>query len=210
MLLTGIGRAGVMRSDKLYSRFIRGLRVVLPLAALALLSTIFMLSNGREAALDLSTYLKSSDGTALETGIGGPTFAGDTENGDRVIVRAARVMPDDNGQIGARDVRADLVLNTGGDIAMTAATAAFADDQNRLDLTGAVEVTTSTGYVVKTESVQIQIDRIAGQTTSAVEASGPVGQLRADQMRVTQDEETGDVQLHFTGNVKLVYLPQSE
>lgn len=184
--------------------------MLLPLAALGLLATIFMLSHQREAALDLTAYLKVSDGSALQTGIGQPTFSGDTDQGDRVIIRADRAMPDGDGVIAAEQVRADVALNTGGEISMTARRGDFLDGENRLDLSGGVEVTTSNGYVVQTDAVQIRIDHVSGQTTSHVQAHGPVGQLRADRMEVTQDQATGDVQMHFTGNVKLIYLPQQD
>lgn len=199
-----------MRSASLYSKFVGALKILLPLAALVLLSTMFMLSRGQESALELASFLGRDGEDALQVGMSAPKFSGATEQGDHVSIQAVHAKPELGGLISATQITADLDLTKGGEISLVAAEALIDDTQSQLDLIGAVEITTSTGYVARTQILKMQTDRIAGETQSPVEASGPAGVLSADRLVFTQDDETGDVQMHFTGNVKLVYEPQAK
>ncbi len=199
-----------MQSDRLYSKFIGGMKILLPMAALGLLSTMFMISQGRETALDISTFLSANGGSDLVAGISKPKFASTTTQGDSVLVQAEQARPIEDGLVAAYQVAAEIDLIDGSAISLSALKAAVMEDGERIDLEGSVHMESSTGYHVATEAFQMQTNRVSGQTLSPIEATGPAGSFRADRMVVTQNQDTGDVQLHFTGNVKLVYLPLQE
>ena len=199
-----------MRFYGLYSKMIGGLKILLPLGALILLSTMFLLSRSRDAALDISSFLNASDGTTLQTGIGQPKYAGTTDQGDHVLVRAEQATPLYDGLVVVLQVAAEIALTDGSHINVSADSAQMDDTDNLIDLNGTVLLETSTGYRVSSETFQMQTDRVSGQITTPVQATGPAGELTADRLVFTQDQTTGDVQFHFTGNVKLVYEPQQK
>jgi lipopolysaccharide export system protein LptC len=80
----------------------------------------------------------------------------------------------------------------------------------QLVLSGGVTVTTSTGYRLEMAEVEAKLDRSGLESRSPVTATGPVGDLRADRMILSQDIQTpGAYLLVFKGGVRLVYHPGS-
>jgi lipopolysaccharide export system protein LptC len=83
------------------------------------------------------------------------------------------------------------------------------DDASRqVLLSGGVTLTTSSGYRLETAEVAAKLDRTGLESRTAVVASGPAGEIRADGMVLGQDNRTpGAYVLVFKGGVRLVYQP---
>ncbi|WP_238367550.1 hypothetical protein [Mesobacterium pallidum] len=189
-----------------YSRVVAWLKVILPLTALALLSTVFLLSRTEdsEATLpfaegDLADRLRSQRMTE-------PVYAGTTEGGDSVIVRAETAMPDLETEGGARaeTVTTELRLVSGITVNVSAAEARLNDPQSSAELIGDVVIVTSDGYRVETARIASALDRL-DMSAPAVLLTGPSLRLEAGAMRINRDG-TAEV-AYFTGGVKLVYQP---
>lgn len=193
-----------------WSRLVATLKVVLPLAALALLSMLFLISNRINpedaipyAEVDVEARLKEPRMTA-------PTFAGTTSDGAALEVRAAETRPAVEGARGqtATDVAARLSTPDGAVTEMQADGAEMALDGTELAFVGNVVVTNSIGYRVATEALSARLDRTELQSTAPVVVEGPVGQITADRMALTPAGAGGDgYLLVFNGRVKLVYRP---
>ncbi|MFW2545550.1 LPS export ABC transporter periplasmic protein LptC [Primorskyibacter sp. 2E107] len=196
------------RGVGLYSQVIAWLKILLPLVALILLSTLFMLSRSTEQVFDVPfAEGLTGDGTSREQ-VGRPYYAGTTENGDTLTMTARSAAPGADGVIRAKDLSAQLRMKNGNEITLAAQTATVRDSDQWADMDGGVRIDSSTGYTLTTETLGAAIDRIEAESGGPVQGDGPLGTLEAGKMRIESLPDSGDVQLLFTDGVKLVYTPQ--
>lgn len=195
-----------------YSRLVGGLKVILPLAALGLLSTVFLLSKTQEVRQDLPFATIQSGENGLSERVLRPTFAGATEDGNLIafVAETARPVGSGLGSVEAQDVRARIDLTNGGTITFRSDTALMAEPQAVAELEGGVVIVSSQGYRVETEKLTAGMDRVYAETDGEVRGEGPPGQFVAGKLYLEAGEQGGDARLRFTDGVKLVYLPASE
>lgn len=195
-----------------YSRLVSGLKILLPLTALGLLSTVFMLSETREVREDLPFADVRLGENGLSEGVLRPTFAGASEDGDMIafVAQTARPVGEGLGSVIAEDVRARIDLVTGGTITFRSDTATMAEPEGQAHLEGGVVIVSSSGYRVETEKLTAGMDRIYAETPGEVRGEGPPGRFVAGRMVLQAEEPEGDVRLRFTDGVKLIYLPASD
>lgn len=196
--------------DKAHSRLVAWLKIALPLAALALLSTLFLLA--RPPAQPGEPPFGQNDirsGTAEEV-ITEPVYTGKTVDGTALTIRASEVRPGGaaDGPVTAASVEAQVEPPAGGWMRLQAARAAWAQEGSTLVFEGAVELEDSGGYDLRTDRLVVTVDRFTADTEGPVEGRGPAGTIRADRLRIETAEDGGNAQLLFTGGVKLVYEPQ--
>ena len=194
-----------------YSRMVAWLKVILPLTALGLLSTMFLLSRSINptstipfAETEIQERLRSQQ-------VSGPIYSGLTDAGDQISVKASVVRPalGSEGQSEAEDVDAQIDLARGGQINLIANTAVMESDQDTVVFRGAVVITTSQGYVVKTEHLRSVMSRIEAETEGLLNVDGPLGVINAGKMRLQSDEASDNIQMVFTNGVKLIYDPKA-
>jgi len=199
--------------DNSYSRMVAWLKILLPLAALAILSTLFLASR----SIDSVRSIPMADGTirelAREQRIGNPSFSGVTDNGTAVTIAAqsARPLTGDQRGFSASGLRATLASKSGYTVEITAKTGLL-DSQTRIaDLGGGVRLDTSTGYRIETASLSASLEIALVQTGGAITADGPLGHISAGKM-VLRQQSGGDAgatyELVFKNGVTLLYLPQ--
>lgn len=193
-----------------YSRMVSLLKVALPLAALALLSTLFLLAR----AMNTDTAIPFADVEIQERlrdqQITGPFFSGTTETGDQMSFSADKLitLQDSIGTNRAEGVKATLETAQGASFELKADVAELDIAGNSANLTGAVSMTTSTGYRVQTEQLTSNISTLDVTAPQAVEATGPVGTFTAENMRIFSPNDGENTQMLFSGGVKLVYTPK--
>ena len=195
-----------------YSRLIAFLKVLLPLAALALLSTLFLLSRG----IDLDATLPFAEQEIAERTQGQqvtqPFFSGLTNNGGEIVVTASVANPaigDKPAQ--AQNLTAQIKTPDGVTISMSALTGSLASPLDLATFTGSVIIETSTGYRLKTEELSTSLKGVNGQAPSHITGTGPPGNFTAGQMEMYTKEENQSVHTLFKNGVKLIYDPkQSE
>ncbi|WP_370285704.1 LPS export ABC transporter periplasmic protein LptC [Pseudooceanicola nanhaiensis] len=197
------------RRDR-HTRIVGWLKIGLPLAALAILSTLFLLSRRIEPADDLPFAQVELEDRARRQQITRPSLSGATDKGDLVEVSAAEVRPDtaDPGRVTAMDVAARIGFADGGSMQVRADSAQFDQGAGQADLSGDVLVATGTGQKIRTGRLSIALDTLEVVAPGEVRSTGPEGTLTAGGMRVTGGAGGDDVQLVFTDGVKLVYEPQ--
>jgi lipopolysaccharide export system protein LptC len=199
--------------DNSYSRMVAWLKIILPLAALAILSTLFLASR----SIDSARSIPFADGTikelAREQRIGKPSFSGVTDNGTAVTIAADSARPLADGQQGfsAVGLRATLASNAGYTVEVMAKTGQFNSETRMADLGGGVRLDTSSGYRIETASLTASLENALVQTGGAITADGPLGHISAGKM-VLRQQSDGDAaatyELVFKNGVKLLYLPQ--
>jgi lipopolysaccharide export system protein LptC len=191
-----------------HTRLVGWLKVLLPLAALAILSTLFLVARTVDpmdavpyAEVDVADRVREPKMTA-------PEFAGTTADGAALALTARDVRPGDGRAVDARAVEARLDTPDGGSVRMQAAGVAIDPTGARLTLSGGVTMTTSTGYRIAADGIVAATDRTGLSSTGPVEADGPVGRVTAGEMVLTADpDHAGVYLLVFKTGVKLLYRP---
>jgi len=194
-----------------HSRVVGWLKVALPLAALAILSTLFLLADRIDPEDALPYAEVDVEDLAREPRMTAPTYAGTTSDGAAVTLSADEARPaEPDAPATASALRLDLATPDGGRTSLLAAAAVMDDAADQVILSGGVTVETSTGYRLETAEVAARLDRSGLESRGEVKATGPAGEIRADGMTLGQDNRTpGSYVLVFKGGVRLVYQPGS-
>ncbi|MEM6439323.1 MAG: LPS export ABC transporter periplasmic protein LptC [Pseudomonadota bacterium] len=214
--------ASARRDVTLYSRFVRRLKIGLPLLALALMSALFLIP--RETRFDGGLVYTSADLLALGEGLAvtSPSIAGATEAGEPFVVEAERAVPDgpDPSQVELEDVRGAFEQAEGREITLAASTGVLRPKDQTLALSGDVRLDTSDGYAVRTQSVEADLNAGSVMAPGPVSAIGPAGSIEAGRFHARRIEEgdaaapelgetaPGDY-LWFEGGVTVRWVPQT-
>ncbi|MBK0325751.1 LPS export ABC transporter periplasmic protein LptC [Rhodobacteraceae bacterium F11138] len=195
-----------------YSRRVAFLKVMLPLAALAILATLFLLSRSQDvstkipfAETDLSTRMRDQQVTK-------PFFSGTTAKGEEIIVTADSARPGGADTPGrAVNLTARIKLTDGRQINLKSDTGTLNPLKDAATFIGNVRIDSTTGLVVLTDTLNAALSGIEADTPGTVTAKGPIGDLTAGKMQITSKNEDGNVHMLFKNGVKLIYVPkQSE
>lgn len=198
------GRAGLTNRR---SRVVAWLKIVLPLTALVLLSTLFLLARERPTQGVAATSLLTEGGVARE-GIAKPIFSGTNMRGDLMTITAERVQLGVAESVSAEAVQTILILNDGSRLEIRAGSAIVEPAQTAVRLQNTVTVSSSAGYDVTAPSMMATIDPVRAEAAGPIQATGPAGTLTAGAMAL-QTDGSGDGQnrLVFTDGVRVVYTP---
>ena len=201
----------MLGADNFHSRLVAWMKIILPLLALGLLSTLFLISRSVDPTKNIPISSIDLEQRADDLGATNPSFAGVTNRGDQVSVRADQAKPDANDpeHLIARQVAAQLRLNSGTVIDITSDLAEMNQGGLTANFEGAVHVITTNGYDLTTERLNTRLDRLFAETPGPVQGSAPVGTIEAGRMLLQTDEESGAAHLLFTDGVKLLYKPQN-
>ncbi|ATI43148.1 hypothetical protein CBW24_14800 [Pacificitalea manganoxidans] len=202
------------RRDNPYSRFVAWAKIVLPLAALALLSTVFLLARNIDPTQAIPFAEIDVEELAREQRISAPNYAGVTEDGAAISVTAstARPDPDSPERVDATDLEAELITATGARYQLSSQRGEIDSGADMAYLQGGVVVTTSSGYRITSDAMSTSLSRTLLESEGPVQADGPAGRLDAGSMSLAPlpDAEGDDSANHllvFNKGVKLVYTP---
>lgn len=194
-----------------YSRLVGTAKVVLPLLALALLSTLFLVARriDTEAAIPYATVDVRELARAAR--IGEPRYAGMTADGAAITVTAARAVPGDTAlsTLQATDLTAQIDLADGTVVGITAPLGRLDTPGGTAELAGGAVITLSTGWRAQTATLTTALDATRVVAETRIDATGPLGDLTAGAMELTQGARPADAGpvLLFTGGVRLLYDP---
>lgn len=198
-----------MARGDLYSKAVNWVKVTLPLIALALLSSLFLLSGTPDPEAALPYAEVDIEQITREQRVTAPRFAGVLDEGREIILLAEAVAAD-TGQIdriraqtidGRIDIDATEVMTlraTLGEFDMAAQLASLNDG---------VLVETTQGYRMESDSVIMALDEIRLTVPTPVHVTGPGLDLTADAMEI--EEVNGAPILRFTGSVRMLYQPEN-
>ncbi|HRO15010.1 MAG TPA: hypothetical protein PLL33_08210 [Paracoccus sp. (in: a-proteobacteria)] len=184
------------------SQVVRWLQVLLPLAALAILSTLFLLGRSPDPGSAIP-YAEGVGKIAREPGMTAPEYSGVTPQGATVSLRAAHAAPrGDSGT--ARAVTLDWQAPDGLTIQLAAEQAAV--DAGRITLSDGVRMTTSTGYTLTGPQFIADPGRDRLSAPAPVSVTAPFGTVEAGGMELRRGDKGAGV-LDLNGGVRLVYRP---
>ncbi|MBW6506470.1 MAG: hypothetical protein K0B00_06935 [Rhodobacteraceae bacterium] len=194
--------------DDTHSWLVMGAKIVLPLLALSLLATLFLVSQRIDPSQPVPYADIDLDELAREPRMTEPHFAGVTEDGAALTVSAAGARPD---AVGSGASATGIVARIDSPGAFWADIVA---DEGRLDpirgevrLRGAVSLRTSAGYAIESDEINLTIDRTRIEAPVSVVADAPFGQLSAGAMTLSTSGADAPYLLVFNAGVKLIYHP---
>ena len=194
-----------------YSRIVAFLKVILPLCALALLSTLFLLSRnvGGDSSAAIPFAQVDLEQRAREQQITAPFFSGKTSQGHLVRFTAIRALPDSENQNKSRAEKMDarIDLTDGSRLTFSADNALVNNDAHIATLVGGVLITSSNGFTIRTNELSAAMKELYARSPGRVTGTGPAGDFEAGEMLISQPEGSEDATLLFTKGVKLIYTP---
>lgn len=201
--------SGMASADR-YSRLVLWLKVSLPLAALAILSTLFFVAETLDperaipyAKVDVARILKEQGATS-------PTFGGVSSGGVKIALSAASIRPDegDRNRWTGASLSARLELPSGAQISIDSPTGTVDAANSEARLQGGAVLESSTGYRVTTDSIVASLKDSSVTAENGIVATGPPGEIAAGRMVLTRSN--GDSPRHylvFQNEVRLVFTP---
>ena len=204
-----------------YSRFVRWLKIGLPLVALAILSAVFLLpkEKGFDGGLIYSTAALVALGEGMT--VDNPRFTGATKQGEPFVVSADNAVPDgpDPTLIVLAAPRASFD-QAERSVSLAAREGKLRPKDQILQLSGHVRLETTDGYVVETNWVEADIRAGAVRAPGKVRAMGPGGAIEAGSFRAERpggvSAEAGAAnglsqgdRFWFENGVKVTYAPRA-
>ncbi|ROU03051.1 hypothetical protein [Histidinibacterium lentulum] len=185
-------------------------KTLLPLGAIALLSTLFLVSQPRGVE-DAEIPFADLDALARDEQVSAPSFSGVADDGSVVAISADSARP-------AGDARDGLVLQVvrgtvdspgGRRLTFAAGDGLLETEAGTARFSGPVTIETTGGY--RMEAATLHADLEAGRLMAQgpVTAEAPYGSLSAGQL-VAETPEGGGARLVFQDGVRLVYQPQPD
>ena len=194
--------------DNAYSRFVGWTKLILPLAALALLSTMFLFSRASTNTAEIP--FSEINKLAQKQQITAPTFSGVATDGSLITITAQAARPE-NGDLAQLSItEPELILNAsdGTNLTILAGVGEIDSANSAARLSGLARLETSSGYKMETTEL------IADLNTGTVDSLGPLaiiapfGEITAGLVRIEIGENGSGQQMHFTEGVNMIYTPQ--
>jgi lipopolysaccharide export system protein LptC len=200
--------AGSQRNT--YSVIVSWAKIILPMVALGLLSTVFLFSRqiDPEAAIPFADI--DLEARLREQRLSKPNYATTTEDGSALTIVAESAAPILNGDGGtAENIVARLKRTDGTTIDMTS-DSGMIQGSKTLTLTGNVAIDTSDGYSLRSDSMVSAMNRTDITSPGPITGTGPFGDLQAGRMHLTVPENEDGILAVFEGGVRLIYTGNSK
>lgn len=199
----GDGRRGRKRSGDGYSRFVAWMKVVLPFLALALVALIIIWPKLKtEDTFRIGFSSVRLSGTS-EPGVDNARYVGTDENRQPYSITADLARVEGEGLYNLELPKADLTLEDGTWLVLTAQTGRFIQDRQQLELHGGVNLFHDTGYEISTEELTMDLSRNSAESATPVAGHGPFGELKSAGLKLV---DKGKI-IYFTGPAHLVLFP---
>lgn len=202
------------QSIHLYSRFVGFAKIVLPLAALAILSSLFLFSKTNDPGKGLRLFDGDLSEFASKERITAPRFAGMTPSGVTIQISAEEASPRGTGgpAFDATDLFARIEMPDGNVVEVIAPLGSIDGLTDMSELTGGIILKTTGGYYAKTHGLTFALNALDIASQGEISATTPIGDMQAGQMTLslakpTHDDEEPSYDLVFKNGVKLIYKP---
>ncbi|MEL6684229.1 MAG: hypothetical protein AAFN63_00200 [Pseudomonadota bacterium] len=196
-------------ADNTYSQLVGWAKIILPLCALGLLSTLFLFARSSTAPSDIA--LEEVAAIAREQRVSAPTFSGLTEEGATIVISANSARPDDTqpDKISIDDIQMRMDNTDGSNIEVTATQGEIDGRAQVASFLGLARLMTSSGYEMETNGLIAELQTGLVTSDGLLEIRAPFGQLTAG--KVTFQVASDDIaqQMLFTDGVRLLYIPQT-
>ena len=201
-----INEPGPRRHTAWYSTFVRAMKFLLPTVALLLI--LLIVAWPYINVPDSRFRIGFADLTVKEAGdpsMVNPRYVGSDDENQPYSVTAeiARRLSESGKIIELDEPKADISLEDGTWLVLTAARGIYGRTAETLDLVGSVVLYHDTGYEFLTEKANINLETSAAEGDQPISGQGPFGNLQAEGFRLVDKGKT----IYFTGKSKLVMYP---
>ena len=195
-------------ADNLYSQWVGWAKIILPLGAIGLLSTLFLLARSPQVATDIP--LAQAVELARDQQLTAPEFSGITDSGAIVVISARNARPSAERPDAAdvADLRMRMTNADGGTLEVTGVTGELDGRARTARFSGLVRMITSSGYIMETSGMTVTLDAGTAVSDGLLEIRAPFGRLTAGQVTFQADGSNTGQQMLFTNGVRLIYTPQ--
>jgi lipopolysaccharide export system protein LptC len=186
------------------TRVVAAMRLILPMIAAILLAALALWSR---LGLDSDSFrlaMGSLGLTAIDSlSMSNPHFDGvdDKKRPFSLTATSARQANSTADIIDLDAPQADITLEDGAWLTMTADNGKYQRSAQLLDLTGQVNLFHDMGYELHTRDVRIDLAKGTAVSSAAVDGQGPSGELTAEGMEVTG----GGSRIHFLGHAHMTF-----
>jgi lipopolysaccharide export system protein LptC len=198
-------RARVMKSARVYSRFVRTLKFVLPISAFALVLATLLFALLYDADDSLTFSFTSVEQVDNDLRMVNPRFSGlDNENRPFLVTAGSATQDATNPRtVTLEALEADLALSADTWVNLSAAVGRLDTEEETLVLEGDISLFTDAGYEFHTDRATVMLGERRVISDTEVVGQGPLGILRADGFEAENAGQT----LRFTGNVSMRIYP---
>ena len=194
-----------MWGDEAYSQFVGFLKITLPLAALALMSTVFLFA--RAPTQDSTIPYAEIEEIAREPRLSGAQVSGVAEDGSVIALNARTARPTTNGL--SVDTMTGVINSVDGTRIDIQSGGGEIDNLNQVaNLTGLTYLQTSNGYEMETGGVTANLTTGRIVSDGAIEVQAPYGNLTAGQLVIETPDDSASQVMLFQNGVRLVYIPE--
>ncbi len=182
--------------NRSYSRFIRWMRLVLPLVALIITAVVFTWSNMSDENIVPVQEQAAATKTIGKNELLNPRFESSDENKQPYTITAKRAIQGEANEdlIILDEPLADMLLSGGNWVALEARQGAFRQDNQRLLLKGEVRLFHDRGYKMETAQLQLDLEKNTAWSDEYVYGQGPAGTLEASGLKANTN--TGELVFH--------------
>lgn len=186
-----------------YTKFVRTLRLVLPLLAAGIVMVLFLWPAGDEEAImpvrQDKDMLKGQ--TIAKNELTNPYFESADQKNNPYTIRAVRAVMGEKNEnlIMMEEPEGEMTLQNGAKVRVTSRTGAYRRDTERFYLSGAVDITHDRGYTLKSEETHFDLKAKLAWSDLDVTATGPDVSIAAKGLKADNDKGT----LFFTGPATL-------
>ncbi len=192
-----------------HSRWVQFLKVLLPLAAILILSSVFLLSRSIDTNVSVPFSDQDIGERLTDQVVTRPDYKGVTRKGEGIRVEARRASQ--SGELEtptASEVQGRFELSSGGEITLESNTGMIRPDKNTATFVGDVVITSTDGTEITTDLLNTARDEIRGDAPGEVHGTGILGNISAGGMTFGTEKKDGPVHIIFTDGVKLIYDPE--
>jgi len=198
-------------SQDIHFQLMTGLKYILPMIALGLLSVMFYMSQSVPEESTIPYSERRLYNRAKSPQVSAPYFTGVTGAGDRLSMSAMSVKPD---QSVDEDLEIDQVVlriktSPNQDILASSDSGLIRNEKGLLVMEGNVQVVTNNGYQLSASKMTSKMEALWLYADGPVKGTGAAGVLEAGSMEILRDSETGNLQFIFKDGIKLIYDPKT-
>ena len=194
------------RQPKWYSRFVQMMKFLLPTVALLLIALILVWPylKTEDIRFRISFAALTADQTE-DPSIVNPRYIGIDKDNQSYSITAdlARKLAQGSMTVELEMPKADITLEDGSWLVVTAENGVFKRTEKTLNLIGAVNPYHDSGYEFRTAKARIDLAKGIADGDTPIRGQGPFGDLQAEGFRLIDKGKT----IIFTGKSKLVLYP---
>ncbi len=192
--------------SKGYSRFVTWMKLILPAVAVLLVVLIMawpqLQSKDNRFRIGFSSLKLNAAG---DPSMVNPRYLGSDKSKQTYSITAdlAKNLLSGDAAIELEMPKADIALEDGTWLVLTAESGVYGRNQGKLDLVGAVNLFHDSGYEFRTAKASVDLKKGIAVSTMPVEGQGPFGTLKAQGFRLEKNSKV----IYFTGKSSLTLYP---